>query len=99
LDIVDITGQDPYGIQTYTWYSYWGDEKKDTFTLVYDITSRSSFEVKSLCTRRTRIREMLQCPAAATAKCENSGELPEKGFFMYFPHVWEEPKRRWSTLA
>jgi hypothetical protein len=46
LDTVDITGQDPYGTPTYTWYSNWGDEeKKDAFILVYDITPRSSFEV------------------------------------------------------
>jgi GTPase SAR1 family protein len=46
LDIIEIAGQDPYATQTYTWYSNWGDEKKkDAFVLVYDITSRSSFEI------------------------------------------------------
>jgi GTPase SAR1 family protein len=46
LDIIEIAGQDPYATPTHTWYSNWGDEKKkDAFVLVYDITSRSSFEV------------------------------------------------------
>lgn len=45
LDIVDIAGQDPYMTPTYTWYSNREDEtKKDAFILVYDITSKSSFE-------------------------------------------------------
>ena len=45
LDIVNIAGQDPYGTLTYTWYPNQGGEKKGAFILVYDITSRSSFEV------------------------------------------------------
>jgi GTPase SAR1 family protein len=46
LDIIEIAGQDPYATPKHMWYSNWGDEKKkDAFVLVYDITSRSSFEV------------------------------------------------------
>jgi GTPase SAR1 family protein len=44
--IIDIAGQDPFETLTYTWYSNRGiEKKKDTLILVYDITSRSSFEV------------------------------------------------------
>jgi GTPase SAR1 family protein len=46
LDIVEIEGQDPLGTTTRTtWYSRRWDEKKiDALVLVYDTTSRRSFE-------------------------------------------------------